>query len=1335
MAEVVGKIAIRVIPDTKGFRQRTKKEVESQVKSLRPKVKVGADTSGIRRDVNNAAGRAAKGASGKRVRFGADLDSNGLGAKAKAAAKAVSTNKIKFGVEIDRRGLSGLSRSIKTGFASVDTANTLDIIGKIHAGLARMYQGLAKVRKISASVNRTLLEGFKGFGRPLKKATSAVRTLGRSMIKLWDRSELLQYYRTDVVDAFSRIGDGANRQFGKVKARAGGALESVRARLTKIGESDAWIKMGRGAEAAARHIRNITSRPIIPIKGRYSAKQAEKLSYTIDVDASEARSKIAAAAKGHKAKIDVEPSGISGYLRKMRDLKRTVDRTTTAKNIVGKDLGLAAAYGAFKGWRQVKNVLGLVGKYAAIAGVALTALAPPLMVLGSGAAMGIFGALGGAAAALTVVGNLGLGALFVGMAARSEEVQEAWSDARKSMAETFDAANKPVENSLIDLAPQVASAFARMQPNIARVSHGVAGLLDRFATTLPDLADATGKAMEQIFEAGRPGAEKLIDGLPKIVSGLGDAFQILGESKAIKRIWDGMVDGLPGFFTGMANALDWSARAAGRLHDWFRSDGLSEFRDGFSRFADKFANLDWSRFVQGAEDVFNSFGTLFGDMDVQGVVDDLGKVSTAISKVIDAFNQLGFGGTIAMGIVAGIAKGVAAELTGALVGFGARKLIEWLFGSTSKIAEEAKDIGIGVAGGLLEGLLEGLVKGIASGFGEAIGRAIGDLFLGKREEDVIVNIEEINWPEGQDGLVGNFKVESIQWPNDEESLSGIFQITEVKWPDDLEHLTGIFEITEIVWPMATQHLTGVFEITEVIFPEDIAEKAAPFAALTSVFEYLTTVITALNEQLMLLVTPFTVIPPLAAALGASLFLVGTSLTLISTGLFSVTEAMTLFAEPVTTLIGVVSSVIGVFANWVSSISGVLSGFSLLDGGLLGSAASFQNFLGTVGAVAGGVVGFVSGMASTVVGAISSAISTASGFWSSGWSGMLSAVMSLGGQAVAFASSIPGRISSAFSGLGGMLIGSGQALIQGFINGIRSMVGAAVSAAQSVVSAVRNLFPFSPAKEGPFSGKGYTTHSGRALVQDFAGGMLDSRGDARDAIAKVMGDVKSAIDEYPKAIDRYNTDQLIAPTMRGNAKKIADFRKKEAEAMEKGNADVAKLAEDRHKMLESLEVPDYRELNRSIQSYYIDGTKGMFNQAILKHATDTQFSNQLRDVAKQAVREAREIFGDHPVMAQIEANVDAEHFQWSIEEAIKAADLGSVPIDFAIANLDQLKSDLGFGDGALTRGFQALLEFNPNETDAYRYEKGKTEVHYHVTDLEEAMRLEDERRRRGALRYV
>jgi hypothetical protein len=97
------------------------------------------------------------------------------------------------------------------------------------------------------------------------------------------------------------------------------------------------------------------------------------------------------------------------------------------------------------------------------------------------------------------------------------------------------------------------------------------------------------------------------------------------------------------------------------------------------------------------------------------------------------------------------------------------------------------------------------------------------------------------------------------------------------------------------------------------------------------------------------------------------------------------------------------------------------------------------------------------------------------------------------RAVAFVSlvrGLPGRARSALGNLNGMLVAAGRALIQGFINGIKSMLGSVKNAASGVVSAARNFFPFSPAKEGPFSGKGYTLHSGRALAQDFGRGITD-----------------------------------------------------------------------------------------------------------------------------------------------------------------------------------------------------------------------------------------------------
>jgi TP901 family phage tail tape measure protein len=68
--------------------------------------------------------------------------------------------------------------------------------------------------------------------------------------------------------------------------------------------------------------------------------------------------------------------------------------------------------------------------------------------------------------------------------------------------------------------------------------------------------------------------------------------------------------------------------------------------------------------------------------------------------------------------------------------------------------------------------------------------------------------------------------------------------------------------------------------------------------------------------------------------------------------------------------------------------------------------------------------------------------------------------------------------------------AGVNLIQSFINGIKAMIGKAASAAASVAKAVRNFFPFSPAKVGPLK----DIHK-----MNFAGPILKSLGSAENEI--------------------------------------------------------------------------------------------------------------------------------------------------------------------------------------------------------------------------------------------
>lgn len=82
--------------------------------------------------------------------------------------------------------------------------------------------------------------------------------------------------------------------------------------------------------------------------------------------------------------------------------------------------------------------------------------------------------------------------------------------------------------------------------------------------------------------------------------------------------------------------------------------------------------------------------------------------------------------------------------------------------------------------------------------------------------------------------------------------------------------------------------------------------------------------------------------------------------------------------------------------------------------------------------------------------------------------------------------LPNKMRNAMSGQS--LSSSGSSLIQGFKDGMIAKANEAYEAAKGILAKIRNLFPASPAKEGPFSGKGWTPYSGAALVDGFSQGM-------------------------------------------------------------------------------------------------------------------------------------------------------------------------------------------------------------------------------------------------------
>jgi TP901 family phage tail tape measure protein len=113
-----------------------------------------------------------------------------------------------------------------------------------------------------------------------------------------------------------------------------------------------------------------------------------------------------------------------------------------------------------------------------------------------------------------------------------------------------------------------------------------------------------------------------------------------------------------------------------------------------------------------------------------------------------------------------------------------------------------------------------------------------------------------------------------------------------------------------------------------------------------------------------------------------------------------------------------------------------------------------------------------------------------------------------GPLIEYVSQIPGKVAAALSGLGSRMYDAGRNLIQSLIDGVKAMAGRVYDTVQGVVDKVRNLLPFSPAKEGPLSGRGYPLYSGEALAASFADGITKNADQAVAATLKMVAQVSA-----------------------------------------------------------------------------------------------------------------------------------------------------------------------------------------------------------------------------------
>ena len=122
----------------------------------------------------------------------------------------------------------------------------------------------------------------------------------------------------------------------------------------------------------------------------------------------------------------------------------------------------------------------------------------------------------------------------------------------------------------------------------------------------------------------------------------------------------------------------------------------------------------------------------------------------------------------------------------------------------------------------------------------------------------------------------------------------------------------------------------------------------------------------------------------------------------------------------------------------------------------------------------------------------------------------SAVASEGTKIIRWFESLPGKVLAEVEKIPAMLFSSGEHIIESLANGITSAAGGALHGAMSFVgNTIKSFLPFSPAKQGPLSGSGDPSNSGRSIVAKVATGITSGIPAAAAAAAKMAGAVHAA----------------------------------------------------------------------------------------------------------------------------------------------------------------------------------------------------------------------------------
>jgi hypothetical protein len=134
-----------------------------------------------------------------------------------------------------------------------------------------------------------------------------------------------------------------------------------------------------------------------------------------------------------------------------------------------------------------------------------------------------------------------------------------------------------------------------------------------------------------------------------------------------------------------------------------------------------------------------------------------------------------------------------------------------------------------------------------------------------------------------------------------------------------------------------------------------------------------------------------------------------------------------------------------------------------------------------------------------------------------------------GGAVNALRALPGKLLAAVANFGSLLYNSGQNLILGLTRGIRAQIQPFLNLINWIVGQIGRVFPGSPAKEGPLSGRGYVLFRGQRMMQDFIRGMEMEAPNLRQASMNATSNIVFGPNSIQMSITGPVPDQAQART--------------------------------------------------------------------------------------------------------------------------------------------------------------------------------------------------------------